>query len=172
MTEDAHRIVADAIRARVFPAATMEIGESAGVLWRDALGTLTFDSSSSPADIHTPFDLASLTKAIATTTAVMELVRTGSLRLDERVATFFDDWRGADREHVTVQDLLEHASGLPARLLDAPPAGRRELAHDICTMPLEYAPRAVDLQRSGIYTARLSRRPSSTRRRRSIYSDL
>ncbi len=141
MTEDAHRIVADAIRARVFPAATMEIGKSDGVLWRDALGTFTFDGSSCP-DIHTPFDLASLTKAIATTTVVMELVRTGSLRLDERVATFFDDWRGTDREHVTVQDLLEHASGLPARLLDAPPAGHREFAHDICAMPLEYAPRA------------------------------
>lgn len=142
MTEDAHRLVADAIRARVCPAATMEVGASDGVLWRDVLGTLTFDPSSSPADIRTPFDLASLTKTIATTTVVMELVRTGSLRLDERVATFFDDWRGVDREHATVQDLLEHASGLPARLLDAPPTGRREFAHDICTMPLEYAPRA------------------------------
>ena len=48
----------------------------------------------------------------------------GALRLDERVSTFFGDWRGADRESVTVRDLLEHASGLPARLLDAPrPAG-------------------------------------------------
>ena len=40
-----------------------------------------------------------------------------------------------------MRDLLEHASGLPARLLDAPPQGRREFEHEICAMPLEYAPR-------------------------------
>jgi CubicO group peptidase (beta-lactamase class C family) len=42
---------------------------------------------------------------------------------------------------VTVRDVLEHASGLPARLLDAAPLGRREFEHEICAMPLEYAPR-------------------------------
>ena len=54
---------------------------------------------------------------------------------------FFDEWRGADRERVTVRDLLEHASGLAARLIDVPPESRREFEHDICRMPLEYAPR-------------------------------
>ena len=71
----------------------------------------------------------------------MELVDTDALRLDDRVSAFFAEWRGADRETVTVRDLLEHASGLPARCVDAPPAGRREFEHDICAMPLEYAPR-------------------------------
>ncbi len=52
------------------------------------------------------------------------------------------DWRGADRDTVTVQDLLEHASGLSARLLDPPPAARREFEHEIGTMPLEYPPRS------------------------------
>lgn len=139
--DDARRVIAAAIAARVFPAATIEVGESAGVLWRDALGTLTFDAGASPADADTPFDLASLTKVIATTTVVMELVALGALRLDERVSTCFQDWRGADREPVTVRDLLEHTSGLPARLVDAPPAGRRELEHDIGVTPLEYVPR-------------------------------
>ncbi len=46
---------------------------------------------------------------------------------------------------MTIQDLLEHASGLPARLLDRPPDVAREFEHDICAMPLEYAPRTRSL---------------------------
>ena len=115
----------------MFPAATVEIGSSTGPIWSEAFQT----------PLDTPFDLASLTKVVATTTVVMELVRTDALHLDDRVEEFFPEWRGADRETVTVRDLLEHAAGLSARLVDAPPVGRREFEHDICAMPLEYAPR-------------------------------
>ena len=143
--DEARRVLADAIAARAFPAAAVDIGTSAGMLWQEALGTLTFDDTSPPATIRTPFDLASLTKVIATTSVVMQLVHDGRLRLDEPVASFFSEWRGADREQVTVQDLLEHASGLSARLIDPPPLGRREFEHDICTMPLEYVPRTQSI---------------------------
>jgi CubicO group peptidase (beta-lactamase class C family) len=129
--DDARRIVNAAREAGVFPAATVEIGSSAGPMWSEEFGT----------PLETPFDLASLTKVVATTTVVMELVRTGALHLDDRVSEFFAEWRGADRETVTVRDLLEHAGGLSARLIDAPPFGRREFEHDICAMPLEYPPR-------------------------------
>lgn len=129
--DDARRILEDARTVGVFPAATVEVGSSADLLWSEAFG----------AGLHTPFDLASLTKVAATTTVVMEAVRTGALRLDEPVSVFFGEWRGGDREGVTVRDLLEHASGLPARLVDVPPSGRREFEHDICTIALEYAPR-------------------------------
>jgi serine-type D-Ala-D-Ala carboxypeptidase len=129
--DEARRIVETARSAGVFPAATAEVGSSAGPIWTEAFGI----------DLDTPFDLASLTKVIATTTVVMELVRTGAVRLEDRVSDFFAEWRGVDREAVTVRDLLEHASGLSARLLDAPPEGRREFEHDICSMPLEYPPR-------------------------------
>ena len=140
--DQARLIIDAAIRGGVFPAAAIEVGDSASPIWTDARGTLTFDVASAPAGIDTPFDLASLTKVIATATVIMDLIRTGALRLDERVSSFFVDWRGADRDTVTVQDLLEHASGLSARLLDPPPAARREFEHDIGTMPLEYAPRS------------------------------
>jgi CubicO group peptidase (beta-lactamase class C family) len=72
----------------------------------------------------------------------MRLAAAGRLDPREPVAGFFPEWRGADREAVTVLDLLEHASGLAARLVDRPPHGRREFEHEICTMPLEYVPRA------------------------------
>ena len=140
--EAARRVIHDAIAARTFPSAAVDLGDSAGPLWTDAFGTMTFDPASAATSIDTPFDLASLTKVIATTTVVMELVRTGTLRLDERVSSSFEDWRSADRESVTIRDLLEHASGLPARLIDAPPHTRREFEHDIGALPLEYAPRS------------------------------
>jgi len=138
----ARAILERALESRTFPAACVDIGSSVESLWSDALGRLTFEDTAPPAAIDTPFDLASLTKVVATTTVLMELVRTERLRLDEPVSRFFDEWRGADRDHATVRDLLEHAAGLAPRLIDAPPASRREFEHDICLMPLEYAPRA------------------------------
>jgi CubicO group peptidase (beta-lactamase class C family) len=138
----AARVIEEAIGARVFPAAVAEVGASGGVLWRDAFGRLTFDAESAPTAVDTPFDLASLTKVMATTSVVMQLMSSGTLRLAEPVSAAFREWRGPDRESVTVRDLLEHASGLPARLVDAPPTGRREFEHEICVMPLEYEPRS------------------------------
>jgi CubicO group peptidase (beta-lactamase class C family) len=133
MSVDAAREVIDqAMRAGVFPAASVDVGNSAGPLWQASFAT----------PIDTLFDLASLTKVIATTTAVMRAVAASELRLDLRVADFFDEWRGQDRESVTIRDLLEHASGLAARLVDAAPDGRREFEHEICTMKLEYLPRS------------------------------
>jgi serine-type D-Ala-D-Ala carboxypeptidase len=137
----ARRVLEDAIAARTFPAAAVDVGSTAGTLWRGAVGTLTADPPLAAA-IDTPFDLASLTKVLATTTVVMQLMATDRLRLDERVGAFFQDWRGADRVAVTVRDLLEHASGLPARLVDPPPASRREFEYEICRIALEYDPRA------------------------------
>jgi len=138
----ARRVIEDAHRARTFPAAAFDVGTSSASLWTGAIGTLTFETDAPPATLATPFDLASLTKPIATTSVVMELVRMGTLRLDEPVSAFFADWRGSDRDGVTVRDLLEHASGLPARLIDQPPGTRREFEHEIGRIKLEYTPRA------------------------------
>jgi len=144
-TSAAALAIEDAIDAGVFPAATVDVGSSEGTLWSRAFGSLTFDDRRAAVSVDTPFDLASLTKVIATTSIAMSLVAAGALRLDQRIAELLPEWRGADREEVTVADLLEHASGLPARLVDVPPTGRREFEHDICTMPLEYAPRSTSV---------------------------
>ena len=95
MEAAARRVVDEAIQRRIFPAATIEVGDNAGVLWHDALGTLTFDPDSAPARHDTPFDLASLTKVIATTTVIMQLVDQGKLRLDANISQFLAEWRGA-----------------------------------------------------------------------------
>ena len=134
---DARAVLSAARDARVFPAAAFEVGRTADVLWRETLGTRTFDDRS-PVDPETLFDLASLTKVIATTSLTMQLVDQARLALDEPLTACFGEWRGPDREGATVRDLLEHASGLAARLVDPPPASRREFEHEICVMRLEY----------------------------------
>ena len=139
-SEAARRVLDAAVVAGTFTVAAVEVGSSTGPLWQDALGTLPLDPPV-PAEIDTPYDLASLTKVLATTTVMMQLTAAGELQLGQHVAAFFGDWRGADRAPVTVRDLLEHASGLPARLVDPPPATRREFEHDICDIPFEYPPR-------------------------------
>ena len=143
--EAARALLERAIRDRIFPAAVAEVGDSDGTLWREAFGRLTFDSSAHPAADDTIFDLASLTKPIATTSVLMGLSEGGAVDLTDPVAKYFEEWRGADREAATIQDLLEHAAGLAARLVDVPPRTRREFEHDICTLRLEYSPRAQSI---------------------------
>lgn len=138
-------LLAEAVRQAIVPAAVALVGDSADVLWSAAFGRLTFDADAPAATIETIFDLASLTKPLATTTLVLDLVERGRVHLDDPVARYFAEWRQDDRRDVTLADLLEHASGLPPRLLDVPPDSRREFEHDICTSPLAYVPRAQSI---------------------------
>src|SRR5688572_29111490 len=90
----ARALLQDAVRDRVFPSAVAEAGDSAGVLWREPFGTLTFDSGAAAADTGTIFDLASLAKSIATTAVVVRLAAERVLGLGDPVSQFFEEWRG------------------------------------------------------------------------------
>lgn len=138
----ARSLLSEAIARRTFPCAVACVGRSDGVIWHEAIGRLTFDSDAAPAHLDTWFDLASLTKPLGTTTVVLDLVTRGRLNLSEPVAQLVTAWHGSERAQVTVADLLEHASGLPARFVDGPPHTRSGFLADICTVPLEHAPRA------------------------------
>ena len=136
-------ILREAAAARAFPAASVEVGSREAVLWRDAFGTLSYADGSDPATTDTIFDLASLTKVICTATLVMRAVDDGLLRLDDRVAGWIPEWRGADRAEVTIRDLLAHCSGLTAYLpYYRDLTGRVEFQAAISESPLEYPPRA------------------------------
>ncbi len=126
----------------MFPCTAVEAGRRAGALWRQAFGRLTYLPDAPHAIDRTIFDLASLTKVIATTSLAMRTVDAGRLTLDAMVAEYLSGWRGQDREAVTIRDLLEHASGLTAYLpFFRDHHGREEFERAICTLPLEYSPR-------------------------------
>ncbi len=142
----ARQIVRDAIAAQTFPAAVVEVGHEQGPVWREAFGHLTYDPEAAACTDATIFDLASLTKVIATTTVVMRLVDEGVLRLDDRVGEWLADWKGKDRDHVTLRDLLAHCSGLSAHLpLYESYTGRTEFQRVICGLALEYTPRTQSI---------------------------
>ena len=129
---------------RVFPGASVEVGTSARVLWRGAVGALHYDAGAPAAGDGTVYDLASLTKVIATTTVAMRLVDTGALTLEDPVSRWVPSWTGAERLAVTVRDLLEHASGLPGWLpLFRTCRDRRTFVDAISATPLSCAPRSA-----------------------------
>ena len=138
----ARQVLERAIAQRAFPAAVIEVGSTGEPLWRQSFGALTFDADAPPAADDTIFDLASLTKVIATTPLVMLQVERGVLALDDRVAGHVAVWRGEDRADVTMRDLLSHCSGLPAwRPFFREMKGRTAYEAAIAAEPLEYAPR-------------------------------
>ena len=131
----------EAVEAHAFPAACVEVGGRDGRRWTASVGAFTFDPYAPPATAETIFDLASLTKVIAATTLTMRAVDAGRLTLDDPVAAWLRDWRGSDRDGVTVRQLLAHSSGLTAYLpLYRDCTGRFEFEKTISILPLEYAP--------------------------------
>ncbi|HYK10977.1 MAG TPA: serine hydrolase domain-containing protein [Gemmatimonadales bacterium] len=106
-------IVQSGIREGAYPGAVLVIGRRDKVLYEKGYGHLTW-SASSPGDQpdSTLFDLASLTKAVATTTAAMILFDRGKLKLDVPVSTYLPEFNGNGTAAITVRMLLTHTSGL------------------------------------------------------------
>lgn len=130
------------ITHRAFSAVAAEVGTSRGPLWEFAAGRLSFDAQASPVDRSTVFDLASLTKVLATTTSTLVLAAQGHVDIERRVHDALPDWSADDRRDVTVRDLLEHCSGLPAyREYFRRIEGRNAYLNAIAMEPLDYAPR-------------------------------
>jgi serine-type D-Ala-D-Ala carboxypeptidase len=130
-----------AVAERAFPGASIEVGRRERVLWRAAFGSLTYERDSPAVEPDTIYDLASLTKVIATASLMMRAVDEGLLTLDDKVATWIPEWKGVDRQRVIVRDLLTHSSGLTAYLpFFRDHTGRAEFQPAIARMPLEYEP--------------------------------
>jgi len=109
------RVILEGIRAGGFPGAAVVIGRQGAAVWRKGFGTLGWGTTSPAVTTdRTIYDLASLTKVIATTTAAMILYDEGKLSLDAKVADYIPGWAGRWKDEVTVRHLLTHRSGLPA----------------------------------------------------------
>jgi CubicO group peptidase (beta-lactamase class C family) len=139
----AHAVLQRGCDDKVFPGAAAEVGSSDGVRWRANFGATRYDAEARAVDDDTLYDLASLTKVIATTTVALTLFDRGVLDLATRVGAVVPEWQGLDRDWVTLLDLLEHASGLPEwRPLHRTARGTTAFVSAIASEPLAYAPRA------------------------------
>jgi CubicO group peptidase (beta-lactamase class C family) len=107
-------LAAEGIARGVFPGAVIAGLRGRERLVFEAFGHAQIVPWRRPMTPATMFDMASLTKPIATTTAVLQLCERGLLDLDERVATYLPAFAAGGKERVTIRDLLRHTSGLPA----------------------------------------------------------
>ena len=102
-------------RAGVFPGASYLVMEEDRVLAEGAIGAAVVEPEAVPATRATLYDLASLTKPLATALIAVRLASGGRLRLDDRLADRLEGWSPRDaRGGLTLLDLLTHRSGLPA----------------------------------------------------------
>ncbi|MBX6770185.1 MAG: anhydro-N-acetylmuramic acid kinase [Chloroflexi bacterium] len=136
-----------AVAEGVFPGAALVVGRGDETLLARGFGRLTTEPDAPAASIDTIYDLASLTKVIATTTAAMILVDEGRLDLAAPVATYLPDFAQAGKDDVRIRDLLLHCSGLPAIFPGGFPAyatahrlprDRAAIIAEVCAQPLTY----------------------------------
>ena len=107
-------LVTAQIEKRSFPGAQLAVLCGERIIYRSSYGTLTYDAASPAVTGSTLYDIASLTKVVATTTATMRLVDDGRLHLDSAVAHYLPEFAANGKEHITIRNLLLHNSGLPA----------------------------------------------------------
>jgi len=105
-------LVEDAIQAGRIPGAVVLVGHQGEIVYERAFGARAVDDVVEPMTVDTVFDLASLTKAVATTTSIMVLLEEGRLRLRDPVVAHIPEFASHDKHTITVQHLLTHVSGL------------------------------------------------------------
>jgi len=149
--EAIERVVARGIKAGGYPGAAVVVGRNGAAVMEKGFGRLSWVTTSAAVDAQqTIYDVASLTKVVGTTAAVMILFDEKKIDLDERVVSYIPTFTGGEKSQVTLRQLLTHTSGLPAG---------RDIWR-ITRTPLE--------ARAAVVASSLETRPGS----RYIYSDL
>lgn len=138
---DVDRVVEAAIADRAFPGAVVAVGHRGRLALLKAYGRLSYDAGAAPVTTETIYDLASLTKVVATTTVAMSLFDEGRLALDAPVASYLPRFTGRWKERVTVRHLLTHSSGIEWWApLYKEVAGQKAYVERICAMDLVSEP--------------------------------
>ena len=105
-------VLTDLITREAFPGAVLAVGHRGTLAHLRPHGRLAYADDAAPAVSDTIYDLASLTKVVATTTMAMILVDEGRLDLDKAVGDYLPRFAGAGKDRVTVRHLLTHSSGV------------------------------------------------------------
>jgi len=105
-------IIERAIAEKKLPGAVVLVGRGDRVVYEKAVGNRAVEPAAEPMTADTIFDLASLTKVVATTTSVMKLVEDGRIRLSDRVSDYVPGFERYGKANITVRHLMTHTSGL------------------------------------------------------------
>lgn len=104
-------LIADEIANKRLPGAVVLVGRKGQVVWRKAYGARAVEPAREEMTPDTIFDLASLTKVVATATSIMILVERGKVRLTDPVSLHIPELKGEGRDRITIEQLLTHVSG-------------------------------------------------------------
>src|SRR5437667_1747439 len=109
------RVIERGIKAGGYPGASVVVGRKGAAVFEKGFGKLSWSESSTAVDAQrTIYDVASLTKVVGTTTAIMILFDEKKIGLDDPVVNYIPTFGGGDKDKVTIRQLLTHTSGLPA----------------------------------------------------------
>ena len=135
------RDVLDRARAdSAFPGGFAVVGTKSRIITMYGVGSLDWAPSPKP-DEHTMWDMASLSKVMGMTSAMMQLVEHGKVNLNDPLQKYFPAWTGPNKEKVTIRHLLTHTSGLPSfKAYDEITHDPDSLAKLMCSTPLDTLP--------------------------------
>jgi hypothetical protein len=147
-------VVEKAIAEGKMPGCVVGVGNRDGLFYQKAFGNKSLDPTT-PMTLDTVFDMASITKPVATATSIMQLVDRGELRLKDKVSAYFPEFAVNDKEAITVEHLLLHTRGRLAKDTRAEP---------ICTHR-----DSVQVLRCELYRARQTGREDLRKVTRRVY---
>ncbi len=104
-------VIASSIEKKELPGAVVLVARHGRVVWRKAYGARAVEPQREAMTLDTIFDLASLTKVVATTTSIMILIEQGKVRLSDPVVQFIPEMKGEGRDAITIEQLMTHVSG-------------------------------------------------------------
>jgi CubicO group peptidase (beta-lactamase class C family) len=140
LTADVLSVLADSVHDRIFPGAVAALISNTDEIYIP-FGSETYDPIARPISDDSIFDVASLTKILATTTAIMQLVERNQLALHDRAFNFVPQLRQAPRDQITILQLLAHTAGFPGgEPLSRDLKSRDKILEAICSINLLYLP--------------------------------
>jgi uncharacterized protein YbbC (DUF1343 family)/CubicO group peptidase (beta-lactamase class C family) len=104
-------VINEEIRQHHLPGAVVLVGRKGRIIWQKSYGSRAVEPKREAMTADTIFDLASLTKVVATATSIMILVERGKVRLSDPVSHYIPELKGEGRENITIEQLLIHRSG-------------------------------------------------------------
>ena len=129
------------IQARKLPGAVVLVGHRGRIVYREAFGLRALEPSPQRMTLDTVFDVASVSKVVATATSVMVLIERGELRLADAIGRFFPELQDDAAKRITVQQLLTHVAGYaPDFDLKQPWMGREGMLAALAAERLRHTP--------------------------------
>lgn len=134
-------IIEKSINNGEYPGAVVLVAHNGQIIYRGVWGNRRILPNAAPMRFNTLFDIASLTKVVATTPAVMQLVEQGRIDLDAAAAKYWPTFASKGKSTITIRQLLTHMSGLPAEVYPKPSlSSKKEILQQVTELNLKSKP--------------------------------